>query len=81
VLVNGGAVNVAAGAAIGAVWGGASYLTSDSNITAAGLAMSVGSGAIAGAIASMGGVSFAFYGGGLGMVGQIASQRISTSDK
>ncbi len=71
--VSGGYANVAIGAVAGAIWGGFSYATSGGGQNWQGYALAIGSGAVGGAIASMGGFSFAFYGGGLAAVGSIGA--------
>jgi len=44
--------------------------------TWSGLGVGIASGAIGGAVASMGSFSFAFYGGGLGVTGGIAANKL-----
>lgn len=74
--VSGGLGNVAIGAVAGALWGGFAYATSGSGQSLGGYALAIGSGAAGGAIASMGGFAFAFYGSGLGAVGGIAASQM-----
>ena len=71
--VSGGLGTVAIGAIAGGIWGGISYATSGSGQSFGGYALAIGSGAFGGAIAGMGGFSFAFYGGGLEAVGSISA--------
>jgi lactobin A/cerein 7B family class IIb bacteriocin len=74
--VSGGLPNVAIGAVAGAIWGGFNYATTGSGQTMSGYALAIGGGAAGGAIAAMGGFSFAFYGGGLGALSSIAANEM-----
>ncbi len=74
--VDGGMANVGIGAAAGAIFGGAQFLMSDDRFSWGGFAMGISSGAVGGAIAGMGGFSFAFYGGGLGTLGGAVANRM-----
>jgi hypothetical protein len=67
--------NVAIGAVAGGIWGGGSYLTGGGGFTWSGLGTGVATGAIGGAVAGMSGFAFAFYGGGLGMLGGIVANK------
>jgi hypothetical protein len=71
--VNGALGPVAAGAAIGAFYGGYQYFSASGSATWGGAAVAIGSGAIGGAVAGMGGFAFSFYGGGLATIGGMGS--------
>ena len=74
--VDGGVANIGIGATAGAIFGGAQFLMSDDRFSWSGFAFGIGSGAVSGAISSMGGFGFAFYGGGLGAVGGLVANRL-----
>lgn len=74
--VTGGMANVGIGATVGAIYGGAQFLMTDAKFSWGGFAFGIGSGAASGAIASMGGFAFAFYGGGLGALGGVVSNNM-----
>lgn len=73
--VSGGVVvaPVVIGAVAGGLWGGFQYATGGNGMTWTGAALAIGSGMVGGAVASMGGFAFAFYGSGLGAIGGVAA--------
>lgn len=76
IQVTGGMANVGIGATVGAIYGGTQFLMTDAKFSWSGFAFGIGSGAASGAIASMGGFAFAFYGGGLGALGSVVSNNM-----
>jgi hypothetical protein len=71
--VSGALGPVAVGAVAGGVWGGYQYFAASGSATWGGAALAIGSGVFGGAVAGMGGFSFAFYGGGLSAVGGMSA--------
>lgn len=74
--VTGGITQVGIGASIGAIYGGAQFLMTNDKFSWGGFAFGIGSGAVSGSIASMGGFAFAFYGGGLGALGGVVANKM-----